>query len=37
MTNKEKIIALIEEKRTYLETEFGVKKIGLFGSYEKGT
>jgi uncharacterized protein len=37
MTNKEKITALIEEKRTYLETEFGVKKIGLFGSYEKGT
>ena len=37
MTSKEKITALLEEKRAYLAAEFGVKKIGLFGSYEKGT
>lgn len=37
MTSKEKITALLEENHSYLQAEFGVKKIGLFGSYEKGT
>ena len=37
MTSKKKITALLNEKREYLAAEFGVQKIGLFGSYEKGT
>ena len=37
MTSKKKIAALLNEKRDYLAAEFGVQKIGLFGSYEKGT
>jgi predicted nucleotidyltransferase len=37
MTSKKKIAALLNEKRAYLAAEFGVQKIGLFGSYEKGT
>lgn len=34
--NKEKIISEIKKRREKLETR-GVKKIGLFGSYLKGT
>lgn len=34
---KEKITALLKENQDYLSAEFGVQKIGLFGSYEKGT
>ncbi len=37
MLTKKRITALLEEKRAYLSAEFGVGKIGLFGSYEKGT
>jgi uncharacterized protein len=37
MTSKEEITALLNEKRAYLAAEYGVQKIGLFGSYEKGT
>ena len=37
MVTKEKITTLLEEKQSYLSAEFGVQKIGLFGSYEKGT
>ena len=37
MMTKEKITALLKEKQDYLSAEFGVRKIGLFGSYEKGT
>jgi predicted nucleotidyltransferase len=37
MITKEKIATLLEEKRAYLSAEFGVKRIGLFGSYESGT
>lgn len=37
MISKEKITELLEEKQAYLSAEFGVEKIGLFGSYEKGT
>ena len=34
---KENIISLLKEKYPYLATEYGVKRIGLFGSYAKGT
>ena len=30
------VLKLIKEKYSYLSTEFGVKKIGLFGSIAKG-
>jgi predicted nucleotidyltransferase len=33
---KEKIIKLLQENHPYLAAEFGVSKIGLFGSYAKG-
>jgi predicted nucleotidyltransferase len=37
MVTKEKITTLLEENQAYLSAEFGVQKIGLFGSYERGT
>ena len=36
MLTKEKVVKLLQEKHSYLATEFGVSKIGLFGSYAKG-
>ncbi|HLC14907.1 MAG TPA: nucleotidyltransferase domain-containing protein [Thermodesulfovibrionia bacterium] len=33
MLNKERIIEILKEKYPYLVSEYGVKKIGLFGSY----
>ena len=36
MLTKEKVIKILQEKHSYLTTEFGVSKIGLFGSYAKG-
>jgi predicted nucleotidyltransferase len=36
MVKKEKIIALLQENRSFLDTVYGVKKIGVFGSYAKG-
>lgn len=36
MLTREKIVRLLQEKHTYLASEFGVGKIGLFGSYIKG-
>jgi uncharacterized protein len=36
MLEKEKIIQLLQENQFYLADEFGVSKIGLFGSYAKG-
>ena len=36
MLTREKTIKLLQEKHPYLATEFGVSKIGLFGSYAKG-
>jgi predicted nucleotidyltransferase len=36
MLTKEKIVKLLQEQHPYLATEFGVSKIGLFGSYAKG-
>ena len=34
---KDKILDIIREQRNFLEEKYGVKKIGLFGSYAKGT
>ena len=33
----EKITRILSEKSEYLTETYGVKKIGLFGSYAKGT
>ena len=33
----EKITSILSEKSEYLTEAYGVKKIGLFGSYAKGT
>ena len=35
--SKEKVAELLREGYPYLMSEFGVKRIGLFGSYAKGT
>lgn len=37
MLTKEKIIELLRESYPHLAAEYGVRKIGLFGSYAKGT
>ncbi len=36
MLNKEKITEILREKYPYLISEYGVRRIGLFGSYAKG-
>ena len=36
MLTRDKIIHLLQREQGYLASEFGVKKIGLFGSYAKG-
>jgi len=36
MLTKEAIIKVLRESRTYLASEYGVKRIGVFGSYAKG-
>ena len=36
MLSREKVVELLHEKHAYLAAEFGVSKIGLFGSYAKG-
>ncbi|CAK8712906.1 hypothetical protein GMJAKD_02170 [Candidatus Electrothrix aarhusensis] len=36
MLTKEKISAILKEKYPYLHSEYGVKRLGLFGSYAKG-
>ena len=35
--SREEIITYLENHKSELETKFGVKKIGLFGSYAHGT
>jgi len=35
MLTKDDIIKIIREKYPYLTSEYGVKRIGLFGSYAK--
>ena len=37
MLTKEKIANILLENRSYLASEYGVKRIGLFGSYAQGT
>lgn len=37
MLTKEKALELLRENFSFIATEFGVKRIGLFGSYAKGT
>ena len=37
MLTREKITNILSEKSEYLADVYGVKKIGLFGSYAKGT
>lgn len=36
MLTREKITEMLREKYPYLVSEYGVRKIGLFGSYAKG-
>ena len=36
MMTKEKIIKLLQENRSFFDSMYGVKKIGVFGSYAKG-
>jgi predicted nucleotidyltransferase len=36
MLSTEQVVALLHEKYAYLAAEFGVSKIGLFGSYATG-
>ena len=37
MLTKEEIIRVLQENSPYLASEYGVKRIGLFGSYAKDT
>ena len=37
MLNKEQIIEKIKEELPYLKKQYGIKKIGLFGSFANGT
>lgn len=36
MLTKEQTIALLHQNKAFLATDYGVKRIGLFGSYAKG-
>ena len=36
MLTKETVVGLLREKHPYLADEFGIRKIGLFGSFAKG-
>ncbi|HZA29490.1 MAG TPA: nucleotidyltransferase family protein [Gammaproteobacteria bacterium] len=36
MLTRDEVVKLLQEKHPYLVAEFGVSKIGLFGSYAKG-
>jgi predicted nucleotidyltransferase len=36
MLTTEKVIKLLQETHPYLAAEFGVSRLGLFGSYAKG-
>jgi len=37
MLTQKGVIEILREKQPYLRDNFGVKKIGLFGSFAKGT
>ena len=36
MLTKNKVIRILKEEQPYLQKEFGVKKIAIFGSFAKG-
>lgn len=36
MLNRTELTQILKEKYPYLESEYGIKKIGLFGSYASG-
>lgn len=36
MLTKEQILALLKQNKAYLSSEYGVKRIGVFGSYARG-
>ena len=36
MLTKERVIELLREKSAYLSNEYGIRKIGLFGSFASG-
>jgi uncharacterized protein len=36
MLTRDQIVQTLQEKQAYLAAEFGVSKIGLFGSFTKG-
>ena len=36
MLTKEQVVELLREQSAYLANEFGIRKIGLFGSFAKG-
>jgi hypothetical protein len=36
MLTKEQTLALLKQNRAYFSTEYGVKRIGVFGSHAKG-
>jgi predicted nucleotidyltransferase len=35
MLTREKVVGLLREKHPYLAAEYGIRKIGLFGSFVK--
>ncbi|MEJ2703670.1 MAG: nucleotidyltransferase family protein [Sedimentisphaerales bacterium] len=37
MLTKEEVIAILRRELPYLAREYGVRRVGLFGSYAKGT
>ena len=37
MLTREQVTRILREELPYLASEYGVKRIGLFGSYAKGT
>jgi hypothetical protein len=36
MLTREKVIELLRQNRAYLSAEYGVRRIGVFGSYARG-
>lgn len=36
MLSREQVIKALQEEHSFLASEFGVRRIGLFGSYAKG-
>ena len=36
MLSREKVLEILKKEYLYLSTQYGVKRIGLFGSYAKG-